>query len=143
MRTSIKVSSLLLFALFARSVLAGDIVVIVNPASGVHEMTRAQVADVFMARDRHLPTGVMALPLDMGIQSIERREFYDKLVRKSVPEINAYWARLLFSGRATPPQQVADSDAALKAVAENKGAIAYLDKKDVDSRVRVVLELVD
>jgi hypothetical protein len=38
---------------------------------------------------------------------------------------------------------VPDVNAALKAVAENKGAIAYLDKKDVDSRVRVVLELVD
>jgi hypothetical protein len=122
---------------------AGDIVVIVNPASGVHQMTRAQVADVFMARDRRLPNGVMALPLDMGMHSIERREFYEKLLRKSVPEINAYWARLLFSGRATPPQQIPDPVAALNAVAENKGAIAYLDKKDVDSRVRVVLELVD
>lgn len=134
---------LVLTACFAAGAFAGDIVVIVNPASGVHQMTRAQVADVFMARDRHLPTGVMALPLDMSIESTERREFYNKLLRKSVPEINAYWARLLFSGRATPPQQVSDVDAALKAVAENKGAIAYLDKKDVDSRVRVVLELVE
>jgi hypothetical protein len=143
MRTLLQIPMVLLAACFAASAFAGDIVVIVNPASGVHEMTRAQVADVFMARDRHLPTGVTALPLDMGIQSIERREFYSKLLRKSVPEINAYWARLLFSGRATPPQQIPDSSAALKAVAENKGAIAYLDKKDVDSRVKVVLELVD
>jgi hypothetical protein len=143
MRTLLKIPVVLLAACFAAGAFAGDIVVIVNPASGVHEMTRAQVADVFMARDRHLPTGVTALPLDMDIQSIERREFYSKLLRKSVPEINAYWARLLFSGRATPPQQIPDSNAALKAVAENKGAIAYLDKKDVDSRVKVVLELVD
>jgi hypothetical protein len=143
MRTAIKLPLLLLTALFATRSFAGDIVVIVNPASGVSEMTRAQVADVFMARDRHLPTGVTALPLDMSVQSVERREFYSKLLRKSVPEINAYWARLLFSGRATPPQQVSDPSAALKAVAENKGAIAYLDKKDVDSRVKVVLELVD
>jgi len=143
MRTLLQIPMVLLAACFAASAFAGDIVVIVNPASGVHEMTRAQVADIFMARDRHLPTGVTALPLDMGIQSIERREFYSKLLRKSVPEINAYWARLLFSGRATPPQQIPDSSAALTAVAENKGAIAYLDKKDVDSRVKVVLELVD
>jgi hypothetical protein len=143
MRTLLTLPLLLLTACFAAGAFAGDIVVIVNPASGVHQMTRAQVADVFMARDRHLPTGVMALPLDMGIDSLERREFYNKLLRKSVPEINAYWARLLFSGRATPPQQVSDVSAALKAVAENKGAIAYLDKKDVDSRVKVVLELVD
>jgi hypothetical protein len=139
----LKLATLMLTASFAASAFAGDIVVIVNPGSGVHQMSRAQVADVFMARDRHLPTGVMALPLDMGVQSVERREFYSKLLRKSVPEINAYWARLLFSGRATPPQQVPDSSAALRAVAENKGAIAYLDKKDVDSHVEVVLELVD
>ena len=143
MRTLLTLTLLLLSACCAGRAFAGNIVVIVNPTSGVHQMTRAQVADVFLARDRHLPTGVMALPLDMSIQSIERREFYSKLVRKSVPEINAYWARLLFSGRATPPQQMPDPSAALKAVAENKGAIAYLDKKDVDSRVKVVLELVD
>ncbi|HEU4653639.1 MAG TPA: hypothetical protein VFS47_06610 [Steroidobacteraceae bacterium] len=143
MRISFQLAMLVLAACFATNTLAGEIVVVVNPQSGVREMTRSQVADVFMARDRHLPTGVTALPLDMGMQSVERREFYQKLLRKTVPEINAYWARLLFSGRATPPQQVPDSSAALKAVAENKGAIAYLDKKDVDSRVRVVLELVD
>ena len=122
---------------------AADLVVIVNPASGVRAMTRDEVAKVFMARYRQLPSGATALPMDLGPDSRERRDFYMRLVGKQLPDINAYWARLLFSGRASPPHQVANSAAAIDAVAENKGAIAYIDKREVDARVRVVLELGD
>jgi len=123
--------------------IAGDLVVIVNPASGVLSMTRDEVGKVFMARYRLLPSGTTALPMDLAPDSQERKDFYMRLLGKQLPDINAYWARLLFSGRASPPHQVADSAAAIQAVADNKGAIAYIDKQAIDARVRVVLELVD
>jgi hypothetical protein len=120
---------------------AADLVVIVNPASGVNQMTRAQVTNVYMAREGHLPSGITALPLDIGGATSERRDFYQRLLGRSLPEINSYWARLLFSGRASPPRQVDDSAAAVEAVAQNKGAIAYVDKGRIDARVKVVFEL--
>lgn len=135
---------LTLVAVFGCTVAAAaDLVVIVNPGSGVRSMTRDEVAKVFMARYRQLPSGTTALPMDLGPDSLERKDFYMRLLGKQLPDINAYWARLLFSGRASPPHQVANSAAAVDAVAENKGAIAYIDKRQVDTRVRVVLELDD
>lgn len=134
-----------LLALFGASAsaetLPETLAVIVNPASGVERMTRSEVAAVFMARDRKLASGVTALPLDIAGDAQERKNFYRTLVGKTVPEVNAYWARLLFTGRATPPQQLDDAASIVAAVAENKGAIGYIEKSKVDSRVRVVLEL--
>lgn len=122
---------------------AEPLVVIVNPASGVDAMTRSEVASVFMARDRKLAPGVTALPLDVAGEAQERRQFYGSLVGKTVSEINAYWARLLFTGRATPPQQVDKAADVLATVAANKSAIGYVPKSKVDSRVRIVLELAE
>ena len=117
------------------------LVVIVNPESGVDAMTRSEVASVFMARDRKLAPGVTAIPLDVAGAAKEREQFYASLVGKTVPEVNAYWARLLFTGRATPPQQVDESADVIATVAANKSAIGYVPKSKVDHRVRVVLEL--
>jgi hypothetical protein len=122
---------------------AADLVVIVNPASGVRQMTRAQVVSIYMAHEGQLPSGITALPLDIGTDGRERRDFYQRLLGRSTAEINSYWARLLFSGRASPPRRVDDSAAAVEVVAQNKGAIAYVDKSRVDARVKVVFELAD
>jgi hypothetical protein len=128
--------------LFMSSMTSADaLVVIVNPASGAGQMTRNEVANIYMARTRTLVPGVIALPLDVAGDARERRLFYFALVGKTIPEVNAYWARLLFTGRATPPHQVDDEAGVLATVAENKGAIGYVSKSKVDARVKVVLEL--
>jgi ABC-type phosphate transport system substrate-binding protein len=120
---------------------AEPLAVIVNPKSGVEHMTRSEVADVFMARARTLSSGVTALPLDLAGDSPTRQQFYQLLIGKNIAQINSYWARLIFTGRATPPRQLDDAESVVATVAENKGAIAYVEKSKVDSRVRIVLEI--
>jgi ABC-type phosphate transport system substrate-binding protein len=143
MRRLVVLSTLLLSTLGTSGALAEDLVVIVNPASGVQQMTRDEVIDVFMGRYRKLPSGNPALPLDVVSAESARADFYQRLVSKSLAEINAYWARILFTGRATPPQRVDDASEVLDIVAENKGAIGYVPRSRADGRVRVVLELRD
>ena len=70
-----------------------------------------------------------------------KEAFYNRLVGKTLAEINAYWARLIFSGQTAPPKQVGDDTTALEMVVAERGAIAYIDSRHVDRRVRVVLEL--
>ena len=70
-----------------------------------------------------------------------RSSFYRKLVDKSVAEINAYWARLLFTGRATPPRVLSSDPLVVKSVRENLDAVAYVDSKNLDGKVKVVYRL--
>ncbi len=129
-----------LWLLYAQ-VAGADLAVIVNPASRVERLSRHQVIDIFLGRYRRLPSGLAAMPIDLRTDAPEREQFYLLLVKKSLPEMNSYWARLVFSGDSTPPFQVADARTALDLVAGNPNAIAYIDSAAVDGRVKVVLEL--
>jgi hypothetical protein len=129
----------MLFA--ANASTARGLVVIVNPDSGVDALSRDDAVNIFMGRYRKLPSGIAALPIDIGGSNPRRKQFYALLLNRDLADIDAYWARLVFSGQTSPPQQVADDKTAVRLVAGNRNAIAYVDGDEVDRRVKVVLEL--
>jgi ABC-type phosphate transport system substrate-binding protein len=124
-----------------RASYAGNLVIVVNPGSGIEQLTRNQTIDIFLGRNRKLPSGALAIPIDLRSGGPERKAFYLLLVGKDFAQMSSYWARLVFSGQAAPPFPVPDARTALELVATNPNAIAYLDSATVDNRVRVVLEL--
>lgn len=92
-----------------------------------------------MGRSRSFPEGNYALPLDLNPL---RSEFYFKLTGRPVEQINAYWARIMFSGQASPPIMLPDEQTLLKTIRENTDAIGYIDSNQVDeSQVRVLFIL--
>jgi ABC-type phosphate transport system substrate-binding protein len=118
-----------------------SIVVVVNPQSGVDKLTKDEVIDIFLGRYRKLPSGKMALPIDVAEASPARARFYQLLVKKSPSEMSSYWARLVFSGQMSPPFQVPDANTALELVQSSPNAIAYVDRSAVTASVKVVFEL--
>lgn len=114
------------------------LLLVVNPESGVTRLSREDIINIFMGRYRILPTGIPALPID---QAAEREQFYRLLVNKTLAEINAYWARLVFSGRASPPILAPTATDVKTLVANNMGAIGYLLRSDLDSSVHPVYNL--
>lgn len=136
-------SSLLLVTListYAAALWAAEIAVIVNPASGVQSMTREEVSHIFLGRLKQLPSGEAARACD---NEHLRELFYRSLVGKGLAEINAYWARLKFSGRTQPPQLLQGGHDVLEYVAREPGAIGYVEASQVDKRVRTVLKIED
>jgi len=125
----------------AVSALAVDIVVIVNPKSGVDLLSKDDVIDIFMGRNRQLSSGIPTLPLDLPDTSAERENFYARLTGKSISEINAYWARLNFTGRATPPALVRSQEEAIHKVIDNRSSLAYVTRSKISAQVKVVFEL--
>lgn len=115
-----------------------EIVVVVNPGNPVQEFSHRELVDMFMGRTLHFPDGSLALRLDQSPKSQTREDFYRKLVNRSVAEINAYWAKLLFGGRATPPQNVDNAAGVLSTVQNNLNAIGYINREDLTDSVRVV-----
>jgi hypothetical protein len=122
---------------FAESA-GADLVVIANPDSGVDQLSRDAVVDIFMGRYQKLPSGVTALPVD---QAPAKAAFYKSLLDKELPEIQSYWARLVFSGQGSPPRQMATAAEVIDVVANNRGAVGYVDSTEIDRRVQVVLAL--
>lgn len=113
---------------------ADALVVIVHPGSKVDSMRRAEVVNLFMGRYKKLPSGMRAVVLD---NEARKAAFYAGLVNKTLAEINAYWARLTFSGQTSPPLQLREEQV-LEMVASTPGALGYIDRRLVNDRVKVV-----
>lgn len=136
-----RLAALLLVAAFLAgraAALDTPLVVIANRTSGVEALSREDVINIFMGRYSKLPSGLTALPVD---DRKENAGFYRLLVDKGLPEIRSYWARLVFSGRASPPRQVQGAQEVLEIVANNKGALGYVGRAEVTDDVRVVFDL--
>ena len=136
---------LLLLPLFIVLLLLGrgtcaETVVVVNAASPINQLSQDEVVNIFLGRYRRLPTGGTAIPIDQPESSPLRAEFYRKLVNKDLNEVNAYWSRLIFSGRTSPPLQTATAAEVNALLMGNASGIGYIDRSQLDKRFRVVME---
>lgn len=113
-----------------------EVAVIVQAGNNTESLSPKQVQDIFLGRTRAFPSGEPALPIDQA--SPLRAEFYQALTERPIEQINAYWARLMFTGQSSPPAQVRDDAEMLQKVREQVGAIGYIDKVHVNASVRVV-----
>ncbi len=118
-----------------------EVVVVISAKAGVSKLSQDEVINIFLGRHRKLPSGEAAQPYDLPASDKLRGDFYRRLVDKSPAEINAYWARLTFSGKTNPPQVSPSLQDLLKTLASVPGAVGYLDRNQIDERVRIVLSL--
>ena len=116
-------------------------VVVVNARSGIERLSQDEVINIFLGRYRKLPNGAQAIPIDQPETSALRAEFYRRLVNKELNEINAYWSRLIFSGKTSPPRSAASVSEVITLLGSHAGSIAYIERSQVDPRFRIVLEL--
>lgn len=118
-----------------------DLVLIANAAITEKAISREEAINIYMGRLRQFPSGAVAEPLDLPSGGTEKALFYRLLVNKDLSDIEAYWARLVFSGRASPPRKVDSLAEAIDRVAKDPNVIAYVDRALVDKRVKIILEL--
>ena len=114
-----------------------DISVVINPAN-----TNAVSADdlnrLFLGRASSFADGSKATPLNMAEGQAARDEFDNKVLSRSSAQLKAYWSKLVFTGKGTPPKELADDAAVKAAVAADSSAIGYISSASVDGSVKVV-----
>lgn len=115
-----------------------QVVVIVNPKAGADSLNSEQVAAFFLGKASSLPGG-LSQALDLPDSAATRDLFYSKVAGKAPSQVKAIWARLAFSGKATPPRELATSEEVKRFVAAHAEAIGYIEKSAVDSSVKVML----
>ncbi len=123
-----------------------DLVVIVHPDNPVQALTERQVSDLYLGRAKHFhlsseEVGPPASILEYPANSPLRETFFRFLNGMSLSQINAYWARLRFSGEVLPPTPIADSRSMVQSVSRTRNAIGYVDAATVNDSVKVVLRL--
>lgn len=112
------------------------LVVVVHVDNPTNQISKRQLIDLYMGKYVAFPSGDKAQPID-GPNSM-REEFYKTLVGMSLPQINSYWSRVRFTGRATPPISYNSMEFIQDYIAENRNAIAYINVQDVTNNMKVV-----
>lgn len=118
-----------------------DLAIVVNPASPVTEITADEIADLFLAKATRTAEGVRVIPVDQSEGGASRKQFYERVVKKSPSQLNSYWSRLIFTGKGRPPFAVADDAEVIEFVATNPSMIGYVSTEAVTDQVKVVLTL--
>lgn len=135
--------SMLLFAMCAFSAQATfaneknlSLVLVVKAASPIQNLSKKEVIDIYMGRFKTFPDGQPVSPIDFPSGSNEKKSFYLQLVGKDERKIKAYWSRLLFSGRATPPIQADSKQQVLESLDDQ--TLAYIPANDVTQEMKIV-----
>ena len=116
-----------------------ELAVIAHPANPEAALTKKQVKLIYLGKKKSFPGGGKARPVDQIEDSPAYGEFYRKVVGKSGSKLKSYWSKMVFTGKASPPQ-VVGNDGDVKAwVAKHKEAIGYIDAGAVDESVKVLL----
>ncbi|MDE0856390.1 MAG: hypothetical protein OSA97_18385 [Nevskia sp.] len=123
-----------LFGLMAAQAQAGAVVAAKDSPLGA--MDPEEVKKVFLGREPQL--GGQALVVIYQKEGPTRSDFETKVLGKTGADLSGYWSKLIFTGKAQAPDEVA-GDAGVKAkLAGNAGAVGYISDGAVDGSVKVL-----
>jgi ABC-type phosphate transport system substrate-binding protein len=137
-KSRIAIALLAIGPTFTGASAGADVVAVVSAKSAVRALTSDQLADIFLGRVSRFPNGLLAVPVDLRDGSPERDQFYAKITGKTPAQVKAYWSKIIFTGRGQPPKAVASDLDVKKFVADNVGAIGYIDAALLDDTVRAL-----
>lgn len=115
------------------------LVIIANKDVPVDSITAEQAAQIFLKQQQLWSNGKPMQPIDAREGSGLREDFYSKVMRRTNAQLRAYWARQTFTGTALPPREGGGSEDIARWVAATPGAIGYVQHKDVEGNVKVLL----
>ncbi len=116
---------------------AGNVVVIVNPASSVAEATAAEISKVFMGKANAVG-GTAVVAVDQSGDAEARADFCDKIMGRTVKKVTDYWKKRVFAGKGEPPDEVGADAKVIAHVAANPDAIGYVSAGALTDKVKAI-----
>jgi ABC-type phosphate transport system substrate-binding protein len=131
--------TLVALCMSATAAWAGDYAVIVNKANAA-PVDKDTVVKIYTGQLKSWKDGSPVAAVDLPESDPARASFTSEVLGKTVANVKALWAQMIFSGQALPPKQASSDDEVKKLVSANKGAIGYVKASSVDDSVRAVLK---
>jgi ABC-type phosphate transport system substrate-binding protein len=123
--------------LLAANYAVAEILVVVHP-SNTSTFDKSTIKKIFLGKTKSFSNGRTAILLSSPAKSTASEEFNKKVIGKSSNQVNAYWSKMIFTGKGTPPQSMSSADEIISAIAENPDAIGYIDSSEITDAVKIV-----
>lgn len=118
------------------SCLAGvDVIVHPSNAANIDAVT---VKKLFTGKAKSFPGGERAIPISQSEGSDVSKEFNQKVVKKSASQLKAYWSKLVFTGKGTPPKAMDNDQQVIDLIAKNPNMIGIVKSGSAGDGVKVV-----
>ena len=132
---------IIIFLLFAINIYAkDDFVVAVSKESKINRLLKNDIAKIFLSKIKSFPDGNRAIPLEINDKELQAI-FYKQITNKNKKQLLKYWAKMIFTGKGIPPKKFEKIKELLEFVKQNKNAITYLKKEDINQDLKIVWEL--
>lgn len=120
------------------SIANAEVAVIVSSSNANSKLDQDTISRIYLGKSKNFPDGTQAVPVDQNAGTASRKAFNSTVLGKSSSQLKAYWSRLIFTGKGTPPKESGDDAAVKELVAKNPNLIGYIDDSAVDDSVKVV-----
>lgn len=118
-----------------------ELIVIAHPDAPITSLSKEEVARIFLKKRRTFPNGDEIVPLSQPDFPEKDDEFFFRISEKKRIQLNAYWARLLFTGKGRPPLNGKNDQQILQSVAQNPKFVGYIDASSLNDSVKVIYRL--
>ena len=113
-----------------------QIVVVVNPRNPVRDLSLEELRRLYLGRTTTFRQNQPVMLLE---QADTRRAFYRAALGMNEARVKRHWIGIVFSGEtAIPPRTIAGVEELKRTVAQNAGAIGFLDLAAADQSVKVL-----
>jgi len=116
---------------------SAETAIIVHPSNNA-AISPTAIKRIFLGKVKTFDGGDAATPVELAEGNVTRSSFNSDFLGKSNAQINSYWRRLVFTGKATAPLQAASDEAMIESVSKNPNLIGYIDASKASSAVKVV-----
>jgi len=130
---------LIISGLLFSQLAVAELVVIVHPSNN-NQLDEATISKIYLGREKSFADGQSVVPLALADSAPASTAFNDAVLKKSSSQLKAYWSKLVFTGKGTPPKEIGSEEEMLKLVATNPSVIGYVDAAKVDASVKVALK---
>jgi len=114
-----------------------EVAIVVHP-SNADSIDNKMLARIFLGKIKKFPSGAEVIPVNQASGSAPTGEFNQKVLNKSASQLKSYWSKLVFTGKGSPPKEVADDAAVISLVSANPNTIGYIDASAVNDSVKVL-----
>jgi len=114
-----------------------EVAIVVHPSNGSN-FNKSIIKKIFLGKSKSFSNGRAAILLSASPKEPVTEEFNKKVIGKSSNQVNAYWSKMIFTGKGTPPQEMASTDEIISAISANPDAIGYIDASAATGDVKVV-----
>lgn len=136
MKNTLTVISGLIFSLLMSAAHA-EVAVIVHPSNAA-AFDKDTISRIFLGKSRAFPGGGEAIPVAFKEGTAQSDEFSQSVLGKTPKQLKAYWAKMIFTGKGTPPKQMDNAQQVLELVSNNPNIIGFVPSGSASSNVKVV-----